>query len=92
MRQFKDKFERQKDISYNKAWLWKNENAVTNRDFFEALVQQRIKEGFIFVNNSDTTSDCCDSQQRYVFMKILKAHKKKKTVTKGNNGGVSRGS
>ncbi len=42
------------DLCYNKSWLWKNDNSLTNKDFFDTLIRQRVKEGFIFVNRDQS--------------------------------------
>jgi len=49
--------------------MWKNENAVSNKDFFESLVRERIKEGFTFVNWFDKYHS--HQQSTFLFIKIL---------------------
>ena len=61
---------KQRNICYHKYWIWKNENVNTNKDFFEILIKQRIKEGFYFINRG------CDND-KYLFVKMIPAYKQR---------------
>lgn len=61
-------------MSYHKQWVWKNENRNTNKDFFEIIMKQRIKEGFYFLNRGCSTN-------KFLFIKALPAYKAKLSKT-----------
>jgi len=49
-KRFRNFFETKTDVCHQRDWSWKSDNAATVSDYLNALIKQRLKEGFLYVS------------------------------------------
>lgn len=57
------------EIFHYQSWEWVNQNTNINLQFFQHVLKQRIKDGFVLVNRYRETSEY------YHLIKVMKAEK-----------------